>query len=521
MPGTSGAINLPTYKETKEKNDAVKSMQEKQFANLPDKLMNTMKREKKPFTYTPLAVGDNGKLDLNQIKSPKMKKRLMANMEDEKVQDENRIESIDSSLQNNKNQDLLDRELSSPSIQLKPTNTNQSSSPSYLSEATFTPSTQTKQSLYVPLSVLNENDNYQNFQPILPQRETTFNYDYNRPLSPDQKLDQLLNDQLKRSISPTTDLNNNHMSNLYSDQGNQFDSKPQYYGNVKPKKINFAQELADERNFNCVPSSSNQPNYNQINYNQTPKLWSNQPSSAKTVPIQIEVQKDKPQYYSNSQLGSQKGSSNYSPIDYERSQSQQNGTTYQIPIINQNNNQSKITTAPVPPQRQQSLNRTNLPFEKEIPIDYEEPLQSKSFKILQKLTADIENEVEKLKLIDQQNKAIYRDPLEDKLPAYYGTLNHIEQPRIRSERRIPIQVEGNNNFSFPEYHSKNEQNWIYQNGNFHSTPVNSSFWTEPEWVPQIPAHKQRQSSDRLLYQGANIPSRTFRLLQMLSNEDDW
>lgn len=57
-----------TYKEAKEKADAAKaadpakSMQETQFANLPDKLMNTMKREKKPFTYTPLSVGDNGKL---------------------------------------------------------------------------------------------------------------------------------------------------------------------------------------------------------------------------------------------------------------------------------------------------------------------------------------------------------------------------------------------------------------------------------------------------------------------------
>lgn len=55
---------MPTYKEIKEKNDEIKkneaaksSMEGSQFANLPDKLMNTMKREKKPFTYTPLSVG--------------------------------------------------------------------------------------------------------------------------------------------------------------------------------------------------------------------------------------------------------------------------------------------------------------------------------------------------------------------------------------------------------------------------------------------------------------------------------
>lgn len=441
-----------------------------------------------------------------------MKKRLMANMQDEE-QDENKIESIDSGLQN-KNPDKLDLELSSP--------TPQANQP-------FTPSVQTKPSLVVPLSALSESD-YQN-QPAVPARP--LNYD---------KLDQMLNEQLSRNLtSPTPDLNNNYTPSFYDQP---FATK-QYYGQTKPKKVNIAQELADERNFNCVPSSSpysdfnqnnygqtnynqtnySQPSYNQTNYNQTPKLWSSQqPAAGTSHPIHIEIQKDKPQTYSNPSLAS------YSPVsNYERSQSQQSG--YQIPIINQN----KPTGAPVPPQRQQSLNRSNLSQEREIPVAYEEPTQSKSFKILQKLTADIEEEIEKLKLSEQQhNRAAYRDPLEDKLPAYYGTLNHIEEPRIRSERRIPIQVEENSrrdNYSSaynPEYHSKNEQTWIYQN--HHSSLPSSanssslsdgSFWTQPEWVPQVPASKQAQLSTPLRYQGANIPSRTFRLLQMLANEDDW
>lgn len=457
-----------------------------------------------------------------------MKKRLMANMQDEE-QDENKIESIDSGLQN-KNPDKLDLELSSPTPQA-----NLQSPYLSVSDPSFTPSVQTKPSLVVPLSVLNESD----YQPTLPTRQP--NYDLNRPFSPSDKLDQMLNEQLSRNLaSPTPDLNNNYMPSFYDQQP--FASK-QYYGQTKPKKVNIAQELADERNFNCVPSASpysdfnqnnyGQTNFNQTNYNQTPKLWSsNQPTVSSSHPIQIEIQKDKPQNYSNPSLD-YPPKAGYSPVsNYERSQSQQSG--YQIPIANHN----KPSGAPVPPQRQQSLNRSNLSQEREIPVAYEEPIQSKSFKILQKLTADIEEEIEKLKLSEQQhNRAAYqRDPLEDKLPAYYGTLNHIEEPRIRSERRIPIQVENSrrDNYSSagaynPEYHSKNEQTWIYQNNHHSSLPSSAnssslsdgSFWTQPEWVPRVPASKQAQLSTPLRYQGGNIPSRTFRLLQMLANEDDW
>lgn len=55
------APKLPTYKEQRDLQRAAEapnaSMESRQFANLPDKLLNTMKREKKPFTYTPLSVG--------------------------------------------------------------------------------------------------------------------------------------------------------------------------------------------------------------------------------------------------------------------------------------------------------------------------------------------------------------------------------------------------------------------------------------------------------------------------------
>lgn len=364
-----------------------------------------------------------------------MKKRLMANMKDEEEQDENKIESIDASIQNNKNQNTeLDRELSSPVPILKANNNQQYSL--NVSDPSFSPSVQTKQSLIVPLSALgdnNQNDAYQNgysssvYQPTLTQRQPSYGYDFNRPLSPDEKLDQMLNEQLKRSLSP--DLNNNYTP--YDQKNSSYGSPKAQYGNVKPKKINIAQELSDERNFNCVPSQYtndypqiNKSTYSQpattINYNQSPRQWSASnttplnPATTTSYSIPIEIHNSRPQYYSNPQLNFQSTPAATS-TNYERPQSQQslsNSTTYQIPIINQNGNQPRTTAQPPqPPQRQQSLR--SFQNEKEIPVQYEEPIQSRSFKILQKLTADIEDEIDKLNVFDQQNKEAYhRDPLE-------------------------------------------------------------------------------------------------------------
>lgn len=51
--------------------------------HLPEKLFSTAQREKKPFAYSPDVNDPNnrGKLDLSQIKSPIMRRRLLANME--------------------------------------------------------------------------------------------------------------------------------------------------------------------------------------------------------------------------------------------------------------------------------------------------------------------------------------------------------------------------------------------------------------------------------------------------------
>lgn len=51
--------------------------------NVPEKLLSTLQRDKRPFAYSPDVNDPNnrGKLDLSQIKSLAMRRRLMANME--------------------------------------------------------------------------------------------------------------------------------------------------------------------------------------------------------------------------------------------------------------------------------------------------------------------------------------------------------------------------------------------------------------------------------------------------------
>jgi len=56
---------------------------EQQYANMPSKLMGAMKEDKKPFTYTMGGIGEKGYLDLSQIKSSKMKRRIEANLKDD------------------------------------------------------------------------------------------------------------------------------------------------------------------------------------------------------------------------------------------------------------------------------------------------------------------------------------------------------------------------------------------------------------------------------------------------------
>ncbi|XP_074597276.1 uncharacterized protein LOC141852240 [Brevipalpus obovatus] len=86
-PPPIGGAKIPTWREQQEAKlpaqQQIQQIQNDQYSNLPPQLMNSMSKDKKPFTYTPLAVGDKGKLDLSQIRSPRMKKRLLANMKEE------------------------------------------------------------------------------------------------------------------------------------------------------------------------------------------------------------------------------------------------------------------------------------------------------------------------------------------------------------------------------------------------------------------------------------------------------
>ncbi|XP_076369074.1 uncharacterized protein LOC143256153 [Tachypleus tridentatus] len=82
-PGVEG---IPTWREEQKpvKRDSGASVPQKnvsssvlsdnlQYSNLPPQLYGTLKKDKKPFTYTP------GGMDLSEIKSTRMAKRIMAN----------------------------------------------------------------------------------------------------------------------------------------------------------------------------------------------------------------------------------------------------------------------------------------------------------------------------------------------------------------------------------------------------------------------------------------------------------
>lgn len=84
------------------------SSEDRQSMYLPAKLSSTLQRQdKKPFAYTAEVNDPNnrGKLDLSQIKSPAMKRRLLANMASSEERDENLDENLDENSYQNSNQE--------------------------------------------------------------------------------------------------------------------------------------------------------------------------------------------------------------------------------------------------------------------------------------------------------------------------------------------------------------------------------------------------------------------------------
>lgn len=61
MPGTSGALVMPHWRDTyrppiRESAPSKEQIEKQQYAHLPDKLLNTLSKDKKPFTYTPQGI---------------------------------------------------------------------------------------------------------------------------------------------------------------------------------------------------------------------------------------------------------------------------------------------------------------------------------------------------------------------------------------------------------------------------------------------------------------------------------
>lgn len=57
LPGSTGAMMLPhwrdTYQPIREAPPSREVIEKQQYAHLPDKLLNSLNKDKKPFTYTP------------------------------------------------------------------------------------------------------------------------------------------------------------------------------------------------------------------------------------------------------------------------------------------------------------------------------------------------------------------------------------------------------------------------------------------------------------------------------------
>lgn len=61
LPGTNGALSMPNWRQhphpVRESAPSEEQIKKQQYAHLPDKLLNTMNKDKKPFTYTPQGIG--------------------------------------------------------------------------------------------------------------------------------------------------------------------------------------------------------------------------------------------------------------------------------------------------------------------------------------------------------------------------------------------------------------------------------------------------------------------------------
>ena len=96
--------------------------------------------------------------------------------------------------------------------------------------------------------------------------------------------------------------------------------------------------------------------------------------------------------------------------------------------------------------------------------------------------------------------------------AYTGSLNHIEPPRVRGEVRIPVQVEGRPQST--SYWNAPVQSYSSSSSSSYTARHQGAF-SEPEigisaYAPIPPTR----------YTGGHIPSRSFRLLQMMTGELD-
>ena len=647
-PGSMGAIKIPTYKEELEQRQQQMQLQQQQdqFANLPPQLMNTMSKDKKPFTYTPLAVGDKGKLDLSQIRSPRMKKRLLANMmegEDDQTKqptnktgqqsNENQMGSIERraytpDIVNPLKTDIdLNRALTPDQIPLSSnynntydSNNNHRSPPTIGLQQGKTFNVPSAPKLDFTKELLARTGNQQQSSPIYRQQSQQ------QPLSP-VEFEAVVNEQLEGLNTAIQNISRSpEVRSVPYGQ-----TSPAYAGGKQPSPSstspfafvnNYANNSVVTGNSSPTPYSNpmmnnynsnvrdNNNNVSFNNYGQSPPLIVSSPSSTPTgygantssggmdSPTAnlyqrgspISVKQGPKTYYSvpppkkidllkETQENNQDHYSTPTKIigpslqeQWNAKRQYQSASPQQARTANEGNygGQHKMSQQPQPQQRF---------YEPENEEERTEPVQSRSFRVLQKLTEGIQDELENLKLVEQQTQQEYQRQRQaqqqqnqsDWTPQWRRTPS-VESPQPQnqsspfSQEAMDPRYRGpsipSNSFKYlqdmvgltdeealrspsmtPNYHQARHQQSSSPSSTssqpFSQSPYHQQQQQQRQQTNQarkvrteieipiiresemVPPSQQTPVKTPPHYTGSSIPSRSFRMLQMMTGEEPW
>lgn len=421
-----GAIHIPTYKEQQQQ---VKQQQtsnnqnnvDDQFANLPPQLMSTMNKDKKPFTYTPNSLigylyilslfstnafifSEKGLLDLSQIKSPRMKKRLAENQKDPEEQPQyfpvsppRKLNILQEVKEQQQYQPEQQKQHYLPSQQQQQATYSPPAMQQKALQAAYSPPPLQQQAAYSPPPM--QQQQQQLYSPPVSQQYTSY-----LPQSPIKQVDS-------PGICSTGYSNLNQQPKPFQRQTDewfpQYEKQQQYFNIEPPKKIDIYKEIHEQPHLpeTKIYAPTLQEQWQQRKQHSPVKNFSQQPSF------------------------------------YEQQQQQQ-------------------------------------------------PIQSKSFNVLQQMVKNSDEQQQQHQ--QQQYRPLYEEEvfIRPTIPSNafrnLQTMVGISNEEASRQRIIPIQIERQNS----------QQQQLY-----------------------VAPSQQERIKTPPTYQGASIPSRSFRLLQIMTDED--